>query len=432
MSHSAKGQGARQAALWLIAEVLDKQRPLDDALEQALRTDGRMARLDGRDKGFARMMAATVLRRLGQIDDAVARCLARPLNNNAETARNVLRLAAAQILFMDTAAHAAVDGAVRQLGRKPHLKGLVNAVARRMVREKDALLATQDAERLNCPDWLWQSWTQAYGETETRKIVACVLGEPAIDITVPHDAPAWAEKLDAEILPTGSLRRKGGGFIEKLPGFAEGAWWIQDAAAALPVRLLGDVAGLTVADLCAAPGGKTAQLAAAGAKVTAVDLSKGRLDRLQANLKRLQLAAETVAADATDWQPDAPFDAVLLDAPCSSTGTIRRHPDIWRLKSPADVTGILPTQDALLDAAARLVKPGGAVVYCTCSLQPEEGPQRIARLLSENSAIERSPIAAGELPGAGEWITPDGDLRTLPHYLGGMDGFYACRLRRTA
>jgi len=423
---------ARAAALWLLHEVLERRRPLDDALAQALAGDGRMAALSARDRAFARLLTGTVLRRLGQLDDAIARCLDRPLNRRGAAARDPLRLAAAQLMFLDTPPHAAVDAAVRQVARTPGLKGLVNAVARRLAREGADIAAAQDAERLNCPDWLWQSWSAAYGEPATRSMVAVLLADPPLDLSLRDagEADAWAERLEAELLPTGTLRRRGGGAVATLPGYDEGAWWVQDAAAALPVRLLPALAGQRVIDLCAAPGGKTAQLAAAGARVTAVDISSGRLQRVAENLARLRLAAETVAADATSWQPPAPADAVLLDAPCTSTGTIRRHPDVWRLKQPDDVAAVTGLQDRLLAAAAAMLRPGGTLVYCVCSLQPEEGPARIDRLLAGGAPLRRQPLRPAELAGLGELIDDAGDLRTLPHQLGGMDGFFACRLQR--
>ena len=199
----------------------------------------------------------------------------------------------------------------------------------------------------------------------------------------------WAQRLGAAILPTGSLRRTEAGPVKSLPGFADGAWWIQDAAAALPVTLLGPLAGKAIIDLCAAPGGKTAQLAAGGAAVTAVDRSAKRFERLTGNLTRLNLAAETVTADATQWQPSAPADAVLLDAPCSATGTIRRHPDVAWLKTPEDMAKLVDLQARLLRAAVAMTRSGGTLIYCTCSLQPEEGPQQIARL-----AVRPRPRAA--------------------------------------
>jgi 16S rRNA (cytosine967-C5)-methyltransferase len=247
----------------------------------------------------------------------------------------------------------------------------------------------------------------------------------------------WAATLGATVLPTGSLRMAAEGRIEDLPGYADGAWWVQDAAAALPAKLLGDVAGQRVADLCAAPGGKSASLAARGAHVTAVDISAERLQRLTTNLSRLHLSATVVEADITSWLPTTLFDAVLLDAPCSATGTIRRHPDILRLKRSSDIAKLVPLQARMLDQALRIVKPGGLLVFCTCSLEHDEGVAHVDRLLNDNSNVERVPISAPAFGVDPSWLTPAGDLRTLPFHcpsdvpeLSGLDGFYAARLRR--
>jgi 16S rRNA (cytosine967-C5)-methyltransferase len=314
-------------------------------------------------------------------------------------------------------------------------RGLANAVLRRLAREGDGLLAAQDAARLNLPDWLWDSWGAAYGEATARAIALAQGEEPPLDLSVRGDAAAWAGKLGATLLPTGSLRREAGGSVADLPGFAEGAWWVQDTAATLPARLLGDVRDRSVVDLCAAPGGKTAQLAAAGARVIAVDRSPARQRLLKENLTRLGLAAEIVTAEAETWRPATPADGVLLDAPCSATGTLRRHPEIAWIKGPDDVARLAPVQDRLLDAAVAMLKPGGTLVYCTCSLQPQEGPERIEALLARQPSLSRRAITATEIGGLAELLTPQGDLRTLPSHLadqGGMDGFYAARLTRAA
>lgn len=431
---TAAGQPARDAALGLIVAVLAQRRQLDDAWRTALAAGGDLDGLDGRDVAFARLLAATVLRRLGQIDAALDHCLEKPLPRRAVRVRDILRLAAAQLLFLGTPAHAAVDTAVRQAVRFPHYKALVNAVLRRLAREGADIVAGQDAARLNCPDWLWQSWVAAYGESTTRAMIAAHLREPPLDIVTADDPAGWAERLDATLLPTGCLRRHGGGAITALPGYDDGAWWVQDAAAALPVRLLGDVAGRAVLDLCAAPGGKTLQLAAAGAEVTAVDIAARRLARLEENLVRIGRNATVVCADVATWRPERPAMHILLDLPCSATGTIRRHPDVWRLKMPDDVDRLIATQTRLLAAAVDMLAPDGVLVACVCSLQPEEGPARIDALLAGGAPLRRQPIMPDEIGGLAELMTPDGDLRTLPCHLadaGGMDGFYACRLVRT-
>lgn len=426
------GASARHLALFLLQSVLERRLGLGEALDSARG----FGHLEPRDRAFARLLAATALRRLGQIDAALAACLARDLSPRAGDVRNLLRLGAAQLLFLKTPPHAAVDQTVALAeGRLASYRGLANAVLRRLAREGEALLAGQDAARLNLPDWLWTSWNAAYGEPTVRAIAAVQMDEPPLDISAVRDAPSWAERLGATLLPTGSLRRPAGGAVAELPGYAEGAWWVQDAAAALPARLLGDVDGHMAVDLCAAPGGKTMQLAAAGARVVAVDRSPARQKRLAANLARLGLAAQTVTAEAETWRPNGPVEFVLLDAPCSATGTLRRHPEIAWTKSADDVARLVPVQDRLLDAAASMLAPGGTLVYCTCSLQLEEGPARIDSFLARHPQMSRRPIAAEDVGGLAELLTPAGDLRTLPHHLaeqGGMDGFYAARLTRAA
>ncbi len=423
------GLAARRVALAALDGVLRRHLPLDEALA----VDGLA---EARDRAFARLLASTVLRRLGQIDVLLASLVERTLPSKPAMLRHILRLGVAQLVFLDMAGHAAVDTAV-ELAKgeslaKP-LIGLVNALLRRLADEGQALIAAQDAARLNTPAWLWAIWQAAYGEATARAIALAHLGEAPLDISVKTDAAAWAERLEAELLPGGTLRRAAGGAVALLPGFDEGAWWVQDLAAALPVKVLGDVAGRRVADLCAAPGGKTAQLAAAGAVVTAIDRSPPRLARLTANLRRLRLAAEAVAADVAQWRPVQPFDAVLLDAPCSATGTLRRHPDAAWLKTPEDVAKLIAVQDRLLAAAVHLVRPGGVLVYCTCSLDPAEGEARIAAWLAGGAPVRRRPVAAAEVGGLAEVINDAGDVRSLPCHLadrGGMDGFFAARFER--
>ncbi|MSO75666.1 MAG: MFS transporter [Alphaproteobacteria bacterium] len=429
----AAGLRARGAALEVLQAVLHRRRPLDEALAD----HAGLAALATRDRAFARLAIATVLRRLGQIDALIAYCLARPLPEKAATAHDLLRLGVAQRLFLDTPAHAAVDTTValaETRGQSPY-KGLINAVLRRLDREGAGLVAAQDAARLNLPDWLWQSWTAAYGETVTRAIADAHLAEPPLDLSLklPGEIAHWATRLRARISPLGTLRCPAAGPIWELPGYHQGAWWVQDMAATLPVGLLGSVAGLRVADLGAAPGGKTAQLAAAGARVTAVDQSSARLQRLHGNLARLGLTAESVVSDLTLAPLSGTFERVLLDAPCTATGTIRRHPDVPHLKRPEDVTRLARLQDRLLGAAVQATEPGGLLVYATCSLQPEEGPERIAALLASGAPVGRVPIAPDEVGGFAMFLTPAGDLRTLPCHLaewGCMDGFFAARLRR--
>lgn len=421
----------RAAALDFLSSVLRRRVTLDDAIE---RHDG-FDRLSVRDRAFARNLAASCLRRLGQIDGILAKCLSRPLGREALVVHDVLRLGVCQLLFLDTAPHAAVDTSVALVKsrRRGGHSGLVNAVLRRIVRDGAAWRDGQDAARLNTPDWLWQDWSKAYGEEGCRRICGSHLAEPPLDLSVKSDAGDWAAKLVGTLLPNHSVRLNKSGRIRDLPGFDEGAWWVQDAAATLPVKLFGKVEGKRIIDLCAAPGGKTMQLAAEGARVIAVDRSEKRLSTVRSNLTRLGLSAQTVAADATSWRPENKVDAVLVDAPCSATGTLRRHPDAVWLKRPRDLETLTGLQDRLLLASVDMVGPGGMIVYCTCSLQPAEGAQRIEKLMSGGAPIERIPIAADEVGGLEEAITPDGDLRTLPFFWGnrgGMDGFFAARLRR--
>jgi 16S rRNA (cytosine967-C5)-methyltransferase len=435
-SEDAPGLAARVAAADILDGVLRRRRPLDEQLDDA-HADTAFAALPERDRALTRALAATVLRRLGSLRHLIGLFVEQGLPKDAPRVETALLLGAAQILFLKVPDHAAVDLSVR-LARADrtaiHFSGLVNAVLRRVTREGAERLASLDPVVLDTPDWLMTRWIEAYGEETARAIAAAHAREPALDLTVKGDPAGWAEKLDGRVLPTGSVRTLAHGTVSALPGYADGAWWVQDAAAALPARLLGAVDGLRVADLCAAPGGKTAQLAAAGARVTAVDRAPKRLRHVGENLARLSLAADLVCADAATWDAE-PFDAVLLDAPCSSTGTIRRHPDIPWLKQPADIAKLAALQSRLLDRAVTLTRPGGILVYCTCSLEPEEGETIVAGLLAREPGVRRLPLTAADLFGHDEFITADGDLRTLPCQLpdadaqfSGLDGFYAARL----
>ena len=436
------GLAVRRVAAVVVEGVLNRHRALDEMLEgsDARAATTALAALDDRDRGLTRAIVAVVLRRLGTLRHLLGLFLEEGLPAQAPRVEIALLIGAAQILFLEVPDHAAVDLAVR-LAREDrmalHFAGLINAVLRRIAREGKERIAALDAPVLDTPPWLLARWIKNYGEATAHAIAAANGREPALDLTVKSDAEGWAAKLDGRVLPTGSVRTIVHGAVTALPGFDEGAWWVQDAAASIPARLLGNIAGLRVADLCAAPGGKTAQLIAAGAKVTAVDRAPARLKRLQENLTRLSLEAELVCADVAAWTPDQKFDAVLLDAPCTSTGTIRRHPDVPWLKRSADITSLAAAQRRLLDHAITLVKPGGTLVYCTCSLEPEEGADVVADLLAREQSVRRMPIAAAEVFGETDFIGPDGDLRTLPcHFtdadsrFAGVDGFYAARLEK--
>jgi 16S rRNA (cytosine967-C5)-methyltransferase len=434
------GLAARRIAADILDGVLHKQRTLDDQLDGAGAHPG-LKTLPDRDRALMRRLVATVLRRLGTLGHVLSRLLDRGIPTDAPRAQSALLIGAAQILWMDVPDHAAVDLSVRLVQsdrRAAKYAGLVNAVLRRCAREGQPLIDEVKSQTLDVAPWLLARWIAHYGEATARDIAIAISQEPSLDITVKSDAAQWANRLHGEILPTGSVRTLLQGSVTMLPGFTEGQWWVQDAAAALPVRLLGDVAGKTIADLCAAPGGKTAQLAQAGANVTALDRSSNRMARLRDNLARLSLQAETVVADAAEWQGGnngAGFDGILVDAPCTSTGTIRRHPDVGWLRQEGDIGALTALQKRLLQRAVALLKPGGILVYCTCSLEPEEGEQAVSALLAAESSVRRVPIDAGEVAGLTEILTAEGDLRTLPSHLprdeprmGGLDGFYAARL----
>jgi 16S rRNA (cytosine967-C5)-methyltransferase len=430
------GLVSRSIAADILDGVLRRNRALDEQLDGAYAHAG-LAALAERDRALTRVLVATVLRRLGTLRHLIGLFAERGTPPRAPRVEAALLIGAAQILFLDVPDHAAVDLSVRVARanrRAADYAGLVNAVLRRIAREGPERLSGLDQAIFDTPEWLMARWTKIYSTTIARDIAAANGREPALDLTAKSDPELWARRLGGRVLPTGSVRAIAHGSITALPGFAEGAWWVQDAAAALPARLFGAVNGLRVADLCAAPGGKTAQLAAAGARVTAVDRSPARLARLQDNLHRLTLAAELVCADVAEWTAE-PFDAVLIDAPCSSTGTIRRHPDVAWLKHPADIGKLAALQRRLIARAVALTKPGGMLVYCTCSLDPEEGEDIVAGLLAELPDVQRAPIAPSEVIGRQEFITGAGDLRTLPcHFpdsdsrLAGIDGFYAARL----
>ncbi len=435
------GLAARRIAADILDGVLRRKIALDEQLSGKSAHTG-LATLADRDRALMRRLTATVLRRLGTLRHLLGGFLDKGFPSEAPRVETILLIGAAQILWLEVPDHAAVDLSVRlaQADRRAaRYAGLINAVLRRVTQSKIAALAN-NATR-DTPKWLVARWTKRYGAEIARAIAQANGHEPALDLTVKYDAESWAERLRGRVLPTGTVRTLAQGAISLLPGFSEGAWWVQDAAAALPARLLGDVRGKAVADLCAAPGGKTAQLVFAGAQVTAVDRSPSRLNRLRENLARLALQAETVAADALEWRPESSnggqFDAVLLDAPCSSTGTIRRHPDVPWLKSEADIAALTSLQQRLLDRAIDLLKPGATLVYCVCSLEPEEAEGQIAALLARDPRVARTPVAAQEVAGHAEFLTADGDLRTLPPQLpdpdprwGGLDGFYAARLTR--
>lgn len=416
---------ARAAALDLLEAALARRAGLDQALAGPA-----MSKLSPRDRAFARAVAMAALRHLGPIDAALAGKLKRP---PPDAVLNILRLGAAQAFWLDVPGFAAVATSVElAAARKGTLafKGLVNAVLRGLLRDGTPTVAPQTL----APPWLFARWRAAYGEAQASAIAALIAEEPATDLSLrsPADAERLAPELEAVQLPGGSLRTSRRGDLAEWPGFDEGAWWVQDASAAVPARLLDLQPGETALDLCAAPGGKTLQLAAAGGQVVAVDRSAPRLKRLSDNLARMRLTAEVVVADAAAWSDGRAFDAVLLDAPCTATGTFRRHPDVLWAARPAEIASLAAVQAALLDAAAGRVRPGGRLVYCVCSLEPEEGEAQIERFLAARSDFALAPIAGGEGGAPEASLRPDGTLRILPHHMpGGCDGFFVARMTRS-
>ncbi|MBL8582434.1 MAG: RsmB/NOP family class I SAM-dependent RNA methyltransferase [Rhizobiaceae bacterium] len=434
------GLPARRAAARLLAAVVDAHTSLD-GLTDAEHGHPQFRALDERDRALVRAILVSGLRFRGTIAALIADRLDRPLPANATTLAHILHVAAAQILFLDVPDSAAVDLAVDHAKSDPRtarFSGLVNGLLRNLVREKVKALPAALAATVDAPGWFADRLIAAYGTETAGRIMAAHRHEPPVDFTVRSDPQEWARKLGGAVLPTGSVRLAVlPGPVAELPGYRDGAWWVQDAAASLPARLFGDIAGLRVADLCAAPGGKTAQLALAGAHVTAIDSSQNRVDRLSANLQRLGLRAEVVRADMLQFEPPALYDAVLLDAPCSSTGTVRRHPDVPWTKSPQDVEKLAELQERMLVRALTLVTPGGRLVLSNCSLDPREGEDLRRRVLAALPELADDPLRPGELPFGDRWLTPEGTLRTTPSDLdlgdpamSGMDGFFAARFRR--
>ncbi len=434
------GLAARMAAARLLAAVIDARTPLDGLTDNEGGHPQYRA-LDPRDRALVRAILATALRHRMTIAALLARRLEKPLPQNATVLSHILHVAAAQLLFLDVPDSAAVDLAVTHAKSDPRtlrFAALVNGVLRSLGRVKDtelpqALAATEDA-----PAWFSERLAAAYGPDAAKRILEAHRHEAPVDFTVKSDAAGWAERLGGIVTLTGSVRvEKLTQPVTELLGFADGEWWVQDAAASLPARLLGDVWGLRVADLCAAPGGKTAQIALAGAKVTAIEKSKNRLARLEQNLQRLGLAVDLIQADLTEYRPEQLFDAVLLDAPCSSTGTVRRHPDVPWTKTPADIEKLAAVQTRLLAHAVALVKPGGRIVFSNCSLDPLEGEEMYAVFLEAHGEVVADPIKPDEIKGLEAFVAPQGTLRTTPAMLdlgspglSGLDGFFAARMRR--
>ncbi|MTE00113.1 methyltransferase domain-containing protein [Paracoccus sp. YIM 132242] len=407
---------ARSGALRLLAGVRDGLSLSDQA--------GALKALPPADQARAGRLAAEVLRHQSRADAVIGAYVSR---KPTPQVADVLRLAVVEMLHLNGAAHGVVDAAVnltRSLGKKGQAaSGMVNAVLRKAAGHQ----GWPGLPPQPMPDWLRGPVAAAHGEAAAQAIEAAHGAGAPLDLTPKPGASVEG----ADPLPTGSLRLHGPAQVSALPGYTDGDWWVQDAAAALPARLLDPRPGERIADLCAAPGGKTLQLAAAGAQVTAVDISPARLRRVAENLTRCGLSAELVAADALDWRSDAPLDAVLLDAPCSATGTIRRHPDLPFLRDGSGIPALIDLQARLIDHALSLIPPGGRMVYAVCSLLPDEGETQVAAALARHPGLTvETPVLPGTDP---SWITPEGGLRTRPDYWpdrGGMDGFFMARLRK--
>ena len=428
---------ARKVALYILQQVFGQRHTLDQAIDESRE----FASLSQRDRAFVRMLVTTVIRRLGQIDDLIRRSLSRPDQPlNPPILEYVLRLGVAQLLFMNVPDHAAVNTSVMLVEAEGHgrIKGFVNALMRRIASEGKDWTTRQDVARLNTPEWLLKIWIEDFGLKNAIDIANANLHEAPLDISLKRQVTqdSMSESLGASVLPTGTLRIAGSRMVSELPGFNDGMWWVQDAAAAIPVKLFGDqIEGQTVIDLCAAPGGKTAQLASLGANVVAIDRSAKRLHRLQENMKRLRLdeRVKIEVADAAVWKSRDQVPFILLDAPCSATGTVRRNPDVIWMKSPNDIHSLIELQEKLLENAIKMLAPGGTLIYCTCSLQKCEGEYQIERILEQHPELSRAAIHVHELGGLSEIITPRGDVRILPSHMpniGGMDGFFVSRLRK--
>jgi 16S rRNA (cytosine967-C5)-methyltransferase len=416
----------RAEAVRLTNAVLRHNAQFDNAFDLSVNR-GALLKASPPDRRLCYAIIATTLRRKGEIDCRLNALLARPLPKSAGVTLEILLTAAAQVLFMRIPSHAAAALAVEIAKADPHAKhfaGLINAVGRKL-----ASLGTVGEPvdpSINTPAWLFDRWLRTYGKPTAQDIARAHLLEPPLDLTVIGDPQIWADRLGGKVA-SGQTIRLGDwrGSVTDLPGFAEGKWWVQDEASAIPARLAGEVTGKRVLDLCAAPGGKTAQLASAGAHVIALDRSAQRMSRLQENLARLKFSAETVIADVFEFQSAESFDAVLLDAPCSATGIIRRHPDLPYHRKPDQIAELADLQHRMLHKAASLTKTGGSVVFCTCSIEPEEGEGQLAKLPQN---LKHRPLSTGECAIEAQWLNAEGCIRTLPNQ--GLDGFFAMRLER--
>jgi 16S rRNA (cytosine967-C5)-methyltransferase len=437
------GLAARKCAVLAIDDLLTRSLPLDESLDRIL-SGAESITLTERDHGLARAIAMAATRHLGTIGHALATRLEKGLPLHSGRLESILVAGVAQLLYLEIPDHAAVDLSVRLVQADPEARRfikLANGILRTIARERESILFRDVSLELDTPEWLGRRWINAFGSERAKKIAAANMQEASIDLTVKSSPDQWAALLGGIVLPSGSVRLSGRTNISHLPGYADGSWWVQDAAAAIPARLLNPKPGEFIADLCAAPGGKTAQLALSGGDVIAIDRSPKRLSRLVENMNRLNLSVKTEAIDALKYE-GGPFDAILLDAPCTATGTLRRHPDVAWTKTLEDVSRLASLQFRLLKKSVELLKPGGRLIYCTCSLEPEEGEHQIASLLKSDNRVKRLPFNEDEVSWLGpelfEAINSQGELRTFPYMLPnketrlqGIDGFFAARVIRT-
>ncbi len=428
-----EGLGLRAAAVNAVSLVLFERRFLEDALTASCADID-----DPRDRAFAHALAATALRRKGQIEAVLDTYIEQKLRARTGRAPVILLCGAAQLLFLETEPHAAISTSVALAAadeKAKRLKGLINAVLRNVSRDRDTIMTALPPATANLPKWLSTRLRADFGPDTTAKIADAHTVKAEVDLTIKSGTPQDDLQSLGVSLTTGTVRLNSPHpAIPDLPGFADGNWWVQDVAAALPVLLFDGIEGKAALDMCSAPGGKTLQLCAAGATVTALDTSAFRLEKVAENLARTKLQATCIAIDALEFEPDELFDVILLDAPCSATGTIRRHPDMPHVRGNDDVKLLLALQRKLLRKAATLLRPGGTLVYAVCSLLADEGPKQISAFLNEHGDFKRLPISPGERQIPAHLISKAGDLRTLPHgTIGdarGMDGFFASRLHK--
>jgi 16S rRNA (cytosine967-C5)-methyltransferase len=422
-----RAPNARRAVLEILAQIFEHRQTYDHAFAD----HDFASQLSDRDRHWVRLVVMTVLRHRFALQAVAVTFVKARIPKKHARVNYALWAGAVELYVMHAKSHAVVHEWVEVIKHSPsnHAKGMVNAVLRRMAEQPELW---QEHHTTPPRGWLWKSWIDAYGLETTVQIAEVSQQVPPLDLTCKQDADKWSEKLEGILLTNGSVRLQSAGDITQLEGYNEGAWWVQDAAATLPVQLIADVQGKRVLDLCAAPGGKTAQLASMGAQVMALDRSQGRTKRLRDNMQRLELVVDTVVADALAWQPEGPFDAILLDAPCTATGTLRRHPELPFIKSKEDVAEMVTLQQQLLEKASEWLEPGGVLIYCVCSLQPEEGEAQIDAFLNGQTTMQRHAVTKQDLPmDLAMSITKSGDVRTLPSFWqeqGGMDGFFISRL----